>query len=109
MPSSYDKYNSNKKLSWCDYPFEPCGLGYCWGFATRVDKGKGSEKDMKKFCEGCECNQKRTKKKTEPDAFCSKCEKMVKTIRQGRAHLVCEVCKEDVTLSAVFLEDAKKQ
>jgi hypothetical protein len=32
----------------CVYPFDFSGVGYCWGYATRVDKGE------KPHCDGCE-------------------------------------------------------
>jgi len=45
----YDKYEN--KDTRCTYPFESDSLGYCWGYAECVDKGKHIEE---KFCKQCE-------------------------------------------------------
>ena len=47
MKSHYEKYKN--KYGWCKYPFEPCGLGYCWGYATSVDNN-ASEGAIKEMC-----------------------------------------------------------
>lgn len=43
--------NPDKK---CTYPFEPCSLGYCWGWAHYID-GTGEHP----YCEDCECWSKK--------------------------------------------------
>ena len=47
----YKKYKN--KYGWCKYPFTNDALGYCWGFAICVDKGKSKE-EIKKKCSKCE-------------------------------------------------------
>jgi len=43
----YKKYKN--KYGWCDYPFENDCFGYCWGYASNVDK-KATKEDIKKSC-----------------------------------------------------------
>jgi hypothetical protein len=38
MKNPFMKYKNPDKR--CTYPFEPSLLGYCWGYATKVDEGK---------------------------------------------------------------------
>jgi len=43
----YKKYQNN--YGWCIYPFMNSPLGYCWGFAAKVDKKAGKE-EIRKGC-----------------------------------------------------------
>ena len=43
----YKKYKNN--YGWCNIPFLNDPLGYCWGYATMVDK-KASKEEIKKMC-----------------------------------------------------------
>ena len=44
---SYKKYQNN--YGWCVYPFTNSSFGYCWGFATNIDK-KVSKEEIEKSC-----------------------------------------------------------
>lgn len=37
----------------CTYPFEPCAVGYCWGYARAVDDNKTSN-EIKEMCISCD-------------------------------------------------------
>lgn len=50
--SPYDKYRNDDKR--CHYPFEQCGVGYCWGYATMVD-GNSKYESVERLCRFCEC------------------------------------------------------
>jgi len=43
----YKKYKNN--YGWCNYPFENDPLGYCFGFANKVDK-KATKEEIRKMC-----------------------------------------------------------
>ena len=48
----YAKYKNPDKQ--CQYPFEPDHLlGYCWGYATMIDK-KAKKDEIIAMCKGCE-------------------------------------------------------
>jgi len=47
----FEKYH---KKEHCSYPFEPCPVGYCWGYANGVDDGKTDAVIEATLCQGCE-------------------------------------------------------
>jgi hypothetical protein len=57
MKNPFNKYNS---LKWCNYPFHPEPLGYCWSYANWMDAG---EKPTIKTCKDCEFFRERRIKK----------------------------------------------
>jgi len=66
----YEKYQNKK--GWCDYPFSPDPVGYCWSYATFIDgnlmvKGKKitTDKQLKNYCKNCDCFVKKYSPKSE--------------------------------------------
>jgi len=58
-PKSYEDYKNKDKR--CKYPFEPCGVGYCWGYASLFDESKNMEElkeKLKTYCIKCEFYKK---------------------------------------------------
>lgn len=53
----FNKYENPDKR--CEYPFEPCAVGYCWSYANFVDDGdkflrlRGVEKFEDICAKGC--------------------------------------------------------
>ena len=53
MNEKWDQYKYYKKEH-CRYPFEPCPVGYCWGYANYIDEGETDEEIESHLCKGCE-------------------------------------------------------
>ena len=47
----YAKYKNPDKQ--CQYPFDPNPFGYCWSYATMVDK-KATRDEIIAMCKSCE-------------------------------------------------------